>query len=65
MTCGLIAVGYKFAPMYFENEFKKAGILIMLLSITLPFLSFANVLRTQYLIPNEKDKSKRNRSGYI
>lgn len=56
MTCGLIAVGYKFAPMYFGNEFKKTGILIMMLSITLPFLSFANVLRTQYLIPNEKDK---------
>ena len=28
----------------------------MLLSITLIFLSFANVIRTQYLIPKEKDK---------
>lgn len=56
MCCGLIAVGYNFAPLFFGKSFQKSGILIMLLSITLPFLSFANVLRTQYLIPKEKDK---------
>ena len=56
MCFGLICIGYKFAPLFFGKEFQKSGILIMLLSITLPFLSFANVLRTQYLIPNEKDK---------
>ena len=56
MCCGLIAVGYNFAPLFFGKSFQKSGILIMLLSITLPFLSFANVLRTQYLIPNEQDK---------
>ena len=53
---GLITIGYHFAPLYFGNEFQKTGVLIMLLSTTLPFLSFANVLRTQYLIPSEKDK---------
>ena len=26
------------------------------LSITIPFMSFANVIRTQFLIPSEKDK---------
>lgn len=56
MCFGLIAVGYNFAPIYFGESFQKTGILIMLLSVTLPFLSFANVLRTQYLIPNENDK---------
>ena len=56
MCCGLIAVGYNFAPLFFGNEFKKTGILIMLLAVTLLFLSFANVIRTQYLIPKEKDK---------
>lgn len=56
MTCGLIAVGYNFAPLYYGVEFKKTGLLIMILSLTLPFLSFANVIRTQYLIPKEKDK---------
>jgi len=56
MCMGLIGVGYNFAPFFFGKEFTKTGILIMLLSTTLPFLSFANVLRTQYLIPQEKDK---------
>ena len=56
MSFGLVAIGYDFAPIYFGIEFEKSGILICLLAITLPFLSFANVLRTQYLIPNEKDK---------
>jgi O-antigen/teichoic acid export membrane protein len=56
MCFGLIAIGYNFAPLFFGKEFQKTGILIMMLATTLPFLSFANVLRTQYLIPNEKDK---------
>lgn len=56
MCFGLMSIGYNFAPIYFGSEFQKTGILIMMLSTTLPFLSFANVLRTQYLIPNEKDK---------
>ena len=56
MSFGLVAIGYDFAPIYFGMEFEKSGILICLLAITLPFLSFANVLRTQYLIPSEKDK---------
>lgn len=56
MCFGIITIGYDFAPIFFGQEFQKTGILIMLLSVTLLFLSFANVLRTQYLIPNEKDK---------
>ena len=56
MCCGLVGIGYNFAPFYFGAEFKKTGFLIILLSVTLPIISFANVLRTQYLIPREKDK---------
>ena len=56
MCAGLIAIGYEFAPFFFGIEFQKTGILIMMLSLTLPFLSFANVLRTQYLIPRAEDK---------
>lgn len=56
MCFGLIAIGYNFAPIYFGKSFQKTGVLIMMLAVTLPFLSFANVIRTQYLIPKEKDK---------
>lgn len=55
MCFGLVGIAKNFAPFFFGNEFKKTGTLIMMLSIILPFVSFANVLRTQYLIPNEKD----------
>lgn len=53
---GLIAIGRNFAPIFFGEDFKKTGTLIMLLAITIPIVSFANVIRTQYLIPKEKDK---------
>lgn len=56
MCFGLVAISSEFAPYYFGTEFKKTGILIALLSFTFPFLSFANVIRTQYLIPREKDR---------
>ena len=56
MCFGLIGISYHFAPFYFGKEFQKTGILMIMLATTLPFLSFANVLRTQYLIPKEKDK---------
>lgn len=56
MCFGLVAISSEFAPYYFGTEFKKTGVLIALLSFTFPFLSFANVIRTQYLIPKEKDR---------
>lgn len=56
MCAGLIGTGKIFAPLYFGQEFEKTGILIMMLAGTLPFMAFANILRTQYLIPSEKDR---------
>lgn len=56
MCFGLISVGCNFASLYFGEEFQKTGLLIVFLAPTLLFLSFANILRTLYLIPYEKDK---------
>lgn len=56
LTFGIIAISNQFIPIFLGSEFTKSSILLNLLSITIPFLSFANVIRTQYLIPNEKDK---------
>ena len=55
MFLGLFAISEKFAPIYFGSSFQKSGTIIKLLSVTLPFIAFANVIRTQYLIPKEKD----------
>lgn len=56
LTFGLAGVATIFAPVFWGKEFELSGYLIMGLAITIPFMSFANVIRTQYLIPAEKDK---------
>lgn len=53
---GLAGVSNTFAPIFFGEEFTKTGNLMTLLSITILFASWANVIRTQYLIPNKMDK---------
>ncbi len=55
MCLGLIAVSDLFVPMFLGADFSGSIILVKCMSITVLFLSFANVLRTQYLIPYEKD----------
>ncbi len=56
MAAGLIVIGKNFAVLFYGDGFEKSGILIMLLAVTMPIISFANILRMQYLIPKEKDK---------
>lgn len=55
ITLGLVAIGKNFAIIFYGPEFEKAGTIIMCLAITLPFVAWANVIRTQILIPKEKD----------
>lgn len=55
-TFGMAGAGQVFAPVFWGDEFQISGILIVYLAATIPFLSFANVIRTQYLIPAEKDR---------
>lgn len=55
-TFGLAGVGTVFAPFFWGKEFTVSGQLIMGLALTIPFISFANVIRTQYLIPTSKDR---------
>lgn len=52
---GLAGVGHVFAPIFFGEEFVACGTLIMFLSPTVLSLSWANVIRMQYLIPNKMD----------
>ena len=43
-------------PIYLGPGYDKTIVISILLSITLPIISFANVIRMQYLIPMGKDK---------
>lgn len=54
---GLLATSKSFIPILLGEEFNRAIIITNLLSITIIFISFANVLRTQYILPNEMDLS--------
>lgn len=56
MAFGLSAVATVFAPAFWGEEFALSGHLMQWLAITVPFIAFSNVIRTQYLLPNSKDK---------
>lgn len=52
---GLIGISKILAPVYLGIDFQACAPLIMLLSITVFFVAWANVIRTQYLIPHHYD----------
>lgn len=56
LAFGLAGVASVFAPVFWGTEFRLSGSIIIGLSITIPFMSFANVIRTQFLIPSGKDR---------
>ena len=53
---GLIGVGKNIVPAFLGSKFNRCVDVVSLLSITLLFMSWANVVRTQILIPKKKDK---------
>ena len=53
---GLIAISSDFIPIFLGNDFIKSSTLIYYLAVTILSISFANTIRTAYLIPKEKDK---------
>ena len=55
LAFGIAGVGQTFAPLFWGASFSGAGSLIMGLAITIPSVSFANIIRTQYLIPRSRD----------
>mgnify|MGYP002520742280 CR=1 FL=1 len=55
MMFGIIITSSKFIPLFLGENFVKSIPLLNLLSITIIFSSFANVIRTEYLLPNEND----------
>lgn len=56
MAFGISAVSKEFVPLFYGNGFEKCINIISILVLSSIFMSWANVIRTQYLIPNKKDK---------
>ncbi|MDT2297868.1 flippase [Enterococcus faecium] len=55
MCFGTFLVSSDFSTIFFGKEFEITGNIIKLLIPTVIFTSIANVIRTSYLIPKEKD----------
>lgn len=56
-TFGLVAVSPEFCPVFFGDEFDECIIVMTVIVFELPFLAWANVIRTQWLIPTMKDRA--------
>ena len=56
LSFGIAGVADTFAPVFWGEEFISCSYMIEVLAMAIPFWAFANVIRTQYLIPNCKDK---------
>ncbi|MDO4967206.1 MAG: flippase [Candidatus Saccharibacteria bacterium] len=52
----LVFISKDFSIVFFGDRFEKSGEIMSLLSVTILFTGVANVIRTNYLIPFEKDK---------
>ncbi|PFG04480.1 flippase [Bacillus sp. es.034] len=57
LAFGIAGIAPVFAPLFFGLEFIETGKIIANLAPTIIFISWANVIRTQYLIPNQQDKA--------
>lgn len=56
LVFGIAGISNNFAIVYYGDEFAKCGSLMVCLNWTVFFIVWANILRTQYLIPNRKDR---------
>lgn len=54
---GIIAVSPEFCPVFFGPGFDGCVPVMSLIVIEMPFRAWANVIRTQWLIPSRKDRA--------
>ena len=52
---GILAIAPEFVPVYFGDGFDACIGIIAVIALDLPFMAWANVVRTQYLIPRGRD----------
>ena len=55
MAFGVAAVADRFAPLFYGDAFRYSGTLMIPLAFTLIMIGFANVIRTQVVLPQKRD----------
>ncbi|MDB1725999.1 polysaccharide biosynthesis C-terminal domain-containing protein, partial [Enterococcus avium] len=53
---GILGVSKDFVPLFYGKDFNASILVLNGLALYLPFYALGNVIRTQYLIPQSKDK---------
>ena len=53
---GLAAISTMFSVVYWGQDFYRCGELLTTFAISIPFMSFAEILRTQFIIPKKHDR---------
>lgn len=56
MCFGIMGVSKEFVPLFYGDGFEKCIDLFIILLPTCIFMAYANVIRTQYLLPHQMDK---------
>lgn len=54
---GIMGVSKEFVPLFYGEGYEKCISLFLILLPTCLFLAFANVIRTQYLLPHQMDRA--------
>lgn len=57
MCFGIMGVSKEFVPIFYGNGYETCIILYLILLPSCLFLAFANVIRTQYLLPHQMDSA--------
>lgn len=57
MMFGIAGIASDFVPLFLGEGYMPCIRLIQVMAPTVPFIAWANVIRTQYLIPNQEDRS--------
>lgn len=57
ISLGIVSVARIFAPVFWGEDFAPCAQILRILALSIPFSGFANVLRTQYLIPNGMNRA--------
>lgn len=55
MAFGMAAISKNFSVFFWGEGFAKSGILLEILCVSILFMTIANIVRTQYLIPKGKN----------
>ncbi len=56
LAFGVAAVADRFAPLFYGEDFAYSGTLMIPLAFTLILIGFANVIRTQWVLPQSRDR---------